>query len=52
MKKFLTITAIVLLVGFLAMYAFSWMQVQSNDDTLAEIKNTPGVVVLDVTGMT
>lgn len=52
MSKFLKITGVVLLVGFLAMAGYSWMQVRSNDTTLAEIKDTPGVIVLNVTGMT
>lgn len=52
MKKFLLIAVAVLAVGFLAIYGYAKLQVGENNDTLAEIKSAPGVVVLQVDGMT
>ena len=52
MKKFVTIAVIVLAVGVLALWAMSQMAVKANDDALAQIKKTPGVIVLQVEGMT
>ena len=52
MKKFLTITLVVLLLGVVAMYGYAQMQSGANDDALAEIKDKPGVIVLEVDGMT
>ena len=52
MKKFLTITGLVVALGIVALWTWGYMGVQANNDTLAEIKNTPGVIVLQVDGMT
>ena len=52
MKKFLTIALVVLLVGGAGLYGYGYIQSGANDDALAAIKDKPGVIVLQVEGMT
>ena len=52
MKKFVTIAIAVLLLGAAGFYGYAQIQSGANDDALAAIKDKPGVIVLQVDGMT